>query len=138
MILILLQMHYQMKFVRYLISSLSSSVVDVLLFALFCSLFKNSYPVWYASIATVAARVISAVYNYLINYILVFKSKEKISKSAIRYFILAIIQMACSTVLVQAGVFIFRSFEVLIKIIVDVFLFFCSYYIQNRFVFKKH
>ena len=126
------------QFVRYLISSLSSSVVDVLLFALFCSLFKNSYPVWYASIATVAARVISAVYNYLINYILVFKSKEKISKSAFRYFVLAIVQMTCSTVLVQAGVFIFKSFEVLIKIIVDVFLFFCSYYIQNRFVFKKH
>ena len=126
------------QFVKYLISSLSSSVVDIVLFALFCSLFKNSYPVWYASIATVSARVISAIYNYLINYILVFKSKEKVSKSALRYFILAIVQMLCSTVLVQAGVFIFRSMEVLIKIIVDVFLFFCSYYIQNRFVFKKH
>lgn len=126
------------QFVKYLISSLSSSVVDIVLFALFCSLFKNSYPVWYTSIATVSARVISAIYNYLINYILVFKSKEKVSKSALRYFILAIVQMLCSTVLVQAGVFIFRSMEVLIKIIVDVFLFFCNYYIQNRFVFKKH
>lgn len=126
------------QFVKYLISSLSSSVVDIVLFALFCSLFKNIYPVWYASIATVSARVISAIYNYLINYILVFKSKEKVSKSALRYFILAIVQMLCSTVLVQAGVFIFGSMEVLIKIIVDVFLFFCSYYIQNRFVFKKH
>ena len=126
------------QFVKYLISSLSSSVVDIVLFALFCSLFKNSYPVWYASIATVSARVISAIYNYLINYILVFKSKEKVSKSALRYFILAIVQMLCSTVLVQAGVFIFRSMEVLIKIIVDVFLFFCCYYIQNRFVFNKH
>ena len=126
------------QFIKYLISSLSSSAVDIVLFALFCSLFKNSYPVWYASISTVAARIISAIYNYLINYILVFKSKEKVSKSALRYFILAIIQMLCSTVLVQAGVFTFKSMEVLIKIIVDVFLFFCSYYIQNRFVFKKH
>ena len=126
------------KFIKYLVSSLSSSVLDIVLFALFCSLFKNSYHVWYASIATVSARLISAVYNYLINYILVFKSKEKVSKSAFRYFILAIVQMLCSAVLTQTFVFVFKSMEVLIKIIVDVFLFFCSYYIQNRFVFKKH
>lgn len=126
------------QFVKYLISSLSSSVVDIVLFALFCSIFKKLEPVWYVSISTVTARIISAVYNYLINYILVFKSKEKVSKSVLRYFILAIVQMLCSTALTQAFVFIFKSMEVLIKIIVDVFLFFCSYYIQNRFVFKKH
>ena len=80
------------KFLKFIFSSLSSFVVDIILFYLFVLLFKEAYPALYVTIATVSARVISAVYNYLINYKFVFKSKASRSTSLTKYALLAVIK----------------------------------------------
>ena len=77
------------KFLKFIFSSLSSFVVDIILFYLFVLLFKEAYPALYVTIATVSARVISAVYNYLINYKFVFMSKASRSTSLTKYALLA-------------------------------------------------
>ena len=126
------------KFLTFVISSLSSSVIDIVIFGICCFLLKASMPVVYVAISTAIARIISATYNYLINYKIVFKSKENISMSAIKYILLAIIQMSCSALLVTLLVTIFPiGLEVIFKIIVDVLLFFISYKIQQKLVFQK-
>ncbi len=126
------------KFMKYIISSLSSSLLDIILFSIFCALLKAKYPVVYVTAATVIARVISATYNYLINYKLVFNSKENIGFSALKYFILAVVQMAFSAILVTLLVKALPyNLEILYKIIVDTVLFFVSYYIQQQVVFKR-
>ena len=56
------------SFGRFLLSSLSSSVVDLILFQILCLLLGRS----------VGARVISATYNYLINYFLFLQAKSGI------------------------------------------------------------
>ena len=123
-------------FFKYIFSSLSSSVIDVLLFILFSRMFKASYPRYYAAFATVLARVISATYNCLVNYKLVFKSKKNLSGAMLRYFTLAVIQMTMSALLVMIGVNLLSFIpDAVIKIIVDTVLFFASYYFQKRFVF---
>lgn len=126
-------------FGKFLLSSLSSSIVDLALFSLFCSLLKgNINSAAYATVATILARVISAVYNYLINYKFVFRSEAKHKRSAVRYTCLAIVQMLCSAGMVTLLVSAFpRVPEVYLKIPVDVFLFFCSYYIQHEIVYRK-
>lgn len=125
------------KFLKFMVSSLSSSVVDLVLFALMCSVLKDAIPLWYVAIATVVARVISATYNYLINYKLVFKSNEKHSVSMVKYFALAVVQMSLSALLVTLLVSLLSFIpEVAIKIVVDVILFFISYRIQNQLIFK--
>lgn len=126
------------KFMKYIISSLSSSLLDIILFSIFCALLKVKYPVVYVTAATVIARVISATYNYLINYKLVFNSKENIGFSALKYFILAVVQMILSAILVTLLVKALPyNLEILYKIIVDTVLFFASYYIQQQVVFKR-
>lgn len=88
--------------------------------------------------ATVYARIISALYNYVVNYKFVFQSDEKHTKSMSRYIVLAIIQMCCSALLVTFGCRIFWVLpEVIIKIVVDTILFFLSYLVQREIVFKK-
>ncbi|MCQ2516095.1 MAG: bifunctional glycosyltransferase family 2/GtrA family protein [Saccharofermentans sp.] len=124
-------------FVKYLISSVSSFVIDILLFALFCKLLGNNAETpFYATTATVMARVISAIYNYLMNYKFVFTSKRSHKSSAPRYIILAIIQMLLSAGIVTGLLFVFAGVpEVAIKIPVDLVLFLLSYYVQRRFVY---
>ncbi len=74
---------------RFLLSSLSSAAIDLALFQVFCKCFRPINGVFYVTLAAVMARVISATYNYLVNYTLVFKSKENRWKAFGKYALLA-------------------------------------------------
>ena len=124
-------------FGKFLFSSLSSSVLDLSLFALFCeTLREQQLPVSYLVLATILARICSAVYNFLINYKVVFKSDMKMGKASLRYFVLAVIQMSLSAVLVNTIYPLMGGAEILIKIPVDVLLFLASFVIQREMVYK--
>lgn len=124
------------KFIKYTFVSFSSSVIDITLFSVMCFFLKRGHPHIYIAIATVAARIFSSLYNYLMNYKVVFRSEEKIKTAGMRYAFLAVMQMGMSAILVT----IFASLlsvipEFVIKTVVDVALFFLSYHIQRRYVF---
>ncbi len=122
------------RFFRYIFASLSSSVIDLILFSVFCAFLKQRV-IGYAAVATILARIISATCNYLMNYRFVFQSHAGVISSG-KYALLAVIQMSLSALLVTAGISTFPAFpEVVIKIIVDTLLFFLSYFIQRKFVF---
>lgn len=125
------------SFGRFLLSSLSSSVVDLILFQILCLLLGRSVGgVKYVAFATIGARVISATYNYLINYFFVFASKERHYKSLIKYILLAITQMTCSAVCTTLLVaWSGADIELWVKIPVDACLFLVSYQIQKRVVY---
>lgn len=126
------------EFLKFLLSSLSSGILDLCLFSLFCELFKMITPLWYIAVSTVCARIVSASYNYLINYKIVFCSKTRHHVSYVKYFFLAVIQMSMSAFFVTACVNIFIPFpEVAIKMIVDTLLFFLSYKIQQKYIFRE-
>lgn len=124
-------------FIRFVFSSLSSSVVDLLLFTAFCNMLKGHIEgAFYVTAATVIARIVSSVYNFLINYKVVFKSKANKKMAALRYFLLASIQMLCSAALVTGFMVLLPSSpELAVKIPVDVVLFFLSYFVQREFVY---
>ena len=126
-----------MIFVRFLLSSLSSSVVDMVLFGLLCSFFKrqNLFVESYIVVSTVLARIVSALYNYSMNYKVVFKSEGGVMRTLPKYVLLATVQMSLSAFLVNYLYPLIGGFEVFVKIPVDVFLFFVSYVIQREFVY---
>ena len=122
-------------FVKYIVSAISSFVLDILLFALFMHLLPDSIKYKIVT-ATVLARVISCLYNYLINSKMVFKRSG--NNAIIKYFILVIVQMFASGFIVDAlskNVFSFNP--TLIKIIVDSIIFIVNFFIQREWVFKK-
>jgi len=127
-----------MIFGKFLFSSLSSSVVDLVLFSIFCFFFKQMDwgRISYISAATVAARVLSAFYNYSLNYKVVFQSESSVRTTLPKYILLAIVQMGLSAVLVSRLYPLFGGAEVAVKIPVDVLLFFLSFVIQREFVYK--
>lgn len=128
-------------FGKFLFSSLSSSVLDLLLFHILCMAFQpfgeEIRGIPYIVAATVGARVISAVYNFLINYRVVFQSKGNLAVTAGKYGLLAVCQMLCSAFLVNGLHGLIGGTEVFIKMPVDVFLFFASFVIQREFVYRR-
>lgn len=132
-------MRIYMIFGKFLFSSLSSSVVDLALFSLFCFLLKDRSwgAVTYITVATILARILSALYNYSLNLKVVFQSDGAVSTSLPRYALLAVVQMALSALLVSKLYPLFGGAEVLVKIPVDVLLFFLSFIIQREFVYAE-
>ena len=126
-----------MTFGKFLFSSLSSSVLDLCLFSIFCALLKGRdlHMLNYITLSTVMARLLSAAYNYMINYKLVFESRGSILKTLSRYVLLAVCQMSLSALLVNIIYPYIGGFETFVKIPVDIMLFFLSYVIQREFVY---
>lgn len=127
-----------MIFGKFLFSSLSSSVVDLALFSLFCFLLRGRQwgSITYVMAATAFARILSALYNYLLNLKVVFQSESPVKSSLPRYVLLAVVQMSLSAVIVGYLCSLFSGAEVLVKIPVDVLLFFLSFIIQREFVYR--
>lgn len=124
-------------FAKYIISSLSSFIVDILLFTLFVSLLPkiNLKGITEIVIATILARIISATYNFIINSKVVFKNQSK--NSIIKYFILCILQMFISAFAVSTLFELLHINSTLIKVIVDTVIFIINFVIQREWVFKK-
>ena len=124
-------------FFKYSLSSLSSCLIDFALFQLLLlALGSLSWEVK-VTLATVAARVCSSLYNYAVNRQLVF-SRGRLGKGPfLKYYILCAAQMLCSA----GGVLLFcqwaRLPELPAKIVVDGVLFFISYRIQRNWVFAE-
>ncbi len=125
-------------FFKFLISSLSSSVVDIVFFSIFCALFRDvPVAIGYIMLSTIIARVISAVYNFAINYGVVFKGKGSKVSAAVKYCVLAVCIMLLSGALVS----FFHGLipgapEALVKIPVDCVLFLVSFLVQREVVYK--
>ena len=120
---------------KFLITSLISAVLDLVLFILFLNVF---YSMGDLSIifATFIARICSEFVNFNLTKLFVFNSKEKFKDIIWKYYILSFIKMVMSALMVVLiSKFIVRS-ETLIKIIVDSLIYFLSYRIQKKYIFK--
>jgi len=124
-------------FIKYIIASLSSFMLDILLFTIFVGLLPeiNFIGVTQIVVATIIARIISSIYNFAINSKVVFKNKN--DNSIIKYFILCIVQMFISAFIVSELFKILQINSTLIKIIVDAIIFIANFIIQREWVFKK-
>ena len=119
---------------RFLVASLTSAVIDFLFFYIL----TNTLGFTYAGIiltATVIARIISGSVNFTLNKFWCFRSKDRTSKEALKYFILFIVQMCMSAVLVYLVSLMITP--IIAKIIVDTTLFIVSYILQRDIVFNN-
>lgn len=124
------------SFFKFCFSSLSSSAVDIALFNVFTFLFSQSMSAVKAVFAaTVAARIFSSFFNYIVNRNVVFKVNT--SKNAVvKYYALVILIMLLSAILVTLLFSLTKWNKSLIKIAVDTVLFMLSYKVQQAWVFN--
>ena len=118
-------------FFKYILSSLSSFLLDIILFSIFVNIIQLDNKI---IIATIIARIISSTYNFLVNSKLVFKKQS--NSSIIKYLTLVIIQMFISGFAVTFIAKQININETVIKVIVDTFIFIANFFIQREWVFK--
>lgn len=136
--------------IKYIASSLASTLVDLTLFTLINLILGKlsmSSELRFL-IATFLARLVSSFVNFSINRKVVFKSRNNYGKTIVKYYLLSVCQVSASYGLLYLfSTVIFKLadgslWDTLIKIIVDTTLFFISFRIQQNWVFasksKKH
>jgi len=137
-------------FFRFISASLASFLVDYVLYLIINNILKGAAPamaqqvsflflqfVPHIAIATVGARVLSGVFNFVMNRKFVFNDKASVSKSFPRYLVVFFLIMILSAALTSSLHAWFGWSDNLIKIPVDIILFFMSYTLQQRWVFSR-
>ena len=119
-------------FGKYILAAISSFIIDIVLFSICLNLVPLDNKIM---IATIIARVISSLYNYLINAKVVFKKCSKNSK--FKYILLVEMQMFISGLCVTGIAKVVKISTTLIKLVVDTFIFIANFVIQREWVFKK-
>jgi len=129
-------------FFRYTVSSLVSAVVDTGAYALLSALLKAVLQgAALTTAAGVGARVISSLLNFFMNKKLVFQAKVSTAKAMLRYYMLALPQMAAQVLLTQGAYALLgipdsaTGLRTLIYAVVMTILYVFSYMIQQRWVF---
>lgn len=127
------------KFILYSITSVSASILDVIMFTIFTGITFRGNPLAIIY-GTICARLISASANYLLTKHFVFHFKSDSAQGSTRsagaFMILSAAQCMCSAVVVSAMKLLFGGSAVGIKVLVDTVLFFASYKIQHKYIFK--
>ena len=129
-------------FFRYTLSSMVSALVDTGAFSLLSFLLKNALSgMALTAAAGITARVISSLLNFFMNQRLVFQTKVSTKKAMVRYYCLALPQMAAQVLLTQ-GVYALlgipdsaTGLRTVLYAVVMTVLYFASYMIQQRWVF---
>ena len=122
---------------RFLVTSLASSLLDINLFTIFLSVF-NSLGDLAIIFATFIARIIADFMNFNLTKYFVFDSNEDSKKILLKYYILSFSKMFMSAILVLLISKIILISKTLIKVIVDILIYFLSYRIQKKYIFKTN
>ena len=117
-------------FFKFILAGLSSFILDYLLFYIFSLIIGGANSILYS---TICARVLSSMYNFLVNSNVVFKNRN--SSSLIKYACLCVLQMFVSGLAVEYIVKLTHISSMIIKLIVDIILFIVNFVIQRTFIF---
>ena len=124
------------KPLRFALSSILCAVVDLSIFALLTT-FLDKNIVVLVTIATITARIISGILNFLLNRNWSFNRRSgSIKRQFKRYFVLYIAQLLLSILFVTLLSVLPINLTV-IKLFVDSMLFIGSFFIQKNWVFRK-
>ena len=122
---------------RFLVTSLVSSFLDIILFTIFLSIFSS---IGDLSIifATFIARIIADFLNFNLTKYFVFNSNEDSKKILLKYYLLSFSKMALSAILVLLISKVIFINKTIIKMVVDILIYFMSYRIQKKYIFRTH
>lgn len=119
---------------KFTLSSLSSFILDYLLFSLFVLFLPQTAGC--ILLANIAARILSAFYNYGVNCRFVFHTKQRI-RTAFGYFTLAGFILVMNSFVLGLFVHILRLSVYPAKFLTECLLFLISWLIQNCLIFRQ-
>ena len=122
-------------FFTFTLVSLSSFGLDLMLFLIFYHTVLQSDPT-YIFIAVILARMISGLYNFIMNRVVTFQSIRSWVIAGSQYFTLYLVILMGSSLGTQLFLPLFSMQPWLTKVIVDGLLFILSFFVQRTWIFK--
>lgn len=119
---------------KFTFSSLSSFVLDYVLFSLM--MFFMPHTAVYTLLANIAARAVSAFYNYSMNCRFVFHTKRK-ANTATHYFALAGFILIMNNLILGMFTQVFHLSVYPAKLLTECILFIFSWLVQKFVIFRK-
>ncbi len=119
------------EILKFSASSLAGFSVDYIMYTFLVIITGN------IRLSNIGARIISATVNYTLNRKLVFKSKNRILKSAVSYFLLAAVILFGNTVMLEFLVSRLGIHQMAAKLITEIVFFAMSWLVQRFVVFRK-
>lgn len=123
------------QLLHFAASSISSFIVDYVLFFLFSLVMTGAGGTLFANIT---ARIFSAAFNYEVNRRIVFKDEHSRKTSFWRYALLAAAVLTLNTLILSFFVYGLLWNAMIAKIVTEILLFFFSWSMQKTFVFASH
>lgn len=129
--------------VKYAVSSLSATAIDLVVFyllMLWCGSETSGFNETVGLLtATIVARIISATFNCIVNKRTVFKSDMPLKGVIVKFYVFTLLRAMVSYGAVYGIAYILGSYganlTVVIKLVVDLILFFVGYDIQRKWIF---
>ncbi len=117
-------------------ASFASFLVDYMLYALLMFMTFSAGAIGIA-ISNVVARIVSAVFNYNLNRRLVFRDSQAVTKTAPRYFALALGILVGNTALIEVCVGVLGMNGLIAKVMVELLFFVVSWTVQRFVIFNN-
>ena len=125
------------NFVKFMSASFVSFLIDYGVFTLLDQFVFPGTFLGRIALANILARCVSAPCNFLMNRNLVFQFKQDTKRTAIRYALLCVFILLCSTgalhLLSMLGMA--KWLDTFAKAVIDTLLYLVSYRVQNKWVF---
>ncbi|MCR4805230.1 MAG: bifunctional glycosyltransferase family 2/GtrA family protein [Clostridia bacterium] len=127
---------------KFSLGSGLSTLIDLTLFTILCRVFDKLPNAAEIFLATAGARICSSLFNYNYNRRHVFGADGRPHEkgSLYRYYAVAVCQMLLSWLCVTGLVTLFHAeggVKTVLKLVVDLILFFLTFQVQREWVFKK-
>ncbi len=119
-------------FITFISVSLASFLLDYALYATCFHFFALS-----VTLSTLLARVISSVFNFLMNRHIVFHNHDNVWKKALEYFLLAACILACNMFCIHLLVDVLGWSKFWAKLPVEILLFLVNFSVQKMLIFRK-
>lgn len=123
------------RIICYTAVAFSSFLLDYALFAIILWMLSGMGEEKAAAFANVLARVVSSVYNYILNKRLVFRSGGHTVRTAAEYFVLTVLVLALNTLLIELLLVFMNGYWA--KILAGILCALISFVGQQLVVFRK-
>lgn len=117
---------------KFSLSSFICGIIDFILLFIFKGISDSLF------LAVAGARIISSLCNYLFNKHLVFQAEREKPSALLQYYLLVLFILGCNYLLLS---FLTETLDVSLfisKLLTEGILFFVSYSVQDRIIFRKN
>lgn len=124
------------KIILYLVFGVTTTIINILIYALFAKLFNINFVV-----SNIIAWIVAVSFAFITNKFYVFESKSKdksiVIKESISFIIARLLSLLFDMIFMYVGIVLLKQNDIVIKIISNILVIIINFILSKYIVFKK-